>query len=133
MANAASVLVLIAFTVAALSLLLQGGTVGPLVRRLTPKALVAAGGGQEDAERARLIEIMRSSADSVGPLRRPEGEPTPEDLRESQAHLLAVLEVQRAALLDARDNGTFDADVLADALANLDASQIAIELRGGPR
>jgi NhaP-type Na+/H+ or K+/H+ antiporter len=125
-----SVLVLIAFTVAALSLLVQGGTVGPLVRRLTPKALVAAGGGQEDAERARLIEIMRSSADSVGALRRPENEPTPEELRESQAHLLAVLEVQRAALLDARDNGTFDADVLADALANLDASQIAIELRG---
>ena len=37
---------------------------------------------------------------------------------------------QREALLDARDNGLFDADVLADALANLDASEIAIELRG---
>jgi monovalent cation/hydrogen antiporter len=42
---------------------------------------------------------------------------------------LAVLAAQRPALLDARDNGTFDADVLQDALANLDADQIAIELR----
>ncbi|ROS49528.1 hypothetical protein [Frigoribacterium sp. PhB24] len=32
---------------------------------------------------------------------------------------------------DDRDNGLFDADVLADALANLDASETAIELRGG--
>ncbi|WP_411700857.1 cation:proton antiporter [Conyzicola sp.] len=128
-----SVLVLIAFTVAALSLLIQGGTVGPLVRRLTPTTDAATVAEQERAERTRIIEIMKSSVDSVGELRRPEGDPTPQDLRESQAHLLAVLEAQRAALLDARDNGTFDADVLANALANLDASQIAIELRGKPQ
>jgi monovalent cation/hydrogen antiporter len=48
----------------------------------------------------------------------------------AQDHLLAVLAAQRAALLDARDHGTFDADVLANALANLDASQIAFEMRG---
>jgi CPA1 family monovalent cation:H+ antiporter len=41
-----------------------------------------------------------------------------------------VLAAQRSALLDARDNGTFDADVLESELANLDASQIAIEMRG---
>ena len=48
----------------------------------------------------------------------------------AKRHRLAVLTAQRSALLDARDNGTFDADVLADELANLDASQIAIEMRG---
>ena len=40
-----------------------------------------------------------------------------------------MIAAQRSALLDARDNGTFDADLLANALANLDASQIAIEMR----
>lgn len=41
-----------------------------------------------------------------------------------------MLAAQRSALLDARDNGTFDADVLAIALANLDTSQIDLEMRG---
>ncbi len=48
----------------------------------------------------------------------------------AKQYRLAVLQAQRSALLDARDNGTFDADVLTNALANLDADQIAIELRG---
>ena len=42
---------------------------------------------------------------------------------------LATLAAQRSALLDARDNGTFDADLLDGELRNLDAAQIAIELR----
>ena len=41
-----------------------------------------------------------------------------------------MLAEQREALLNARDNGTYDADVLADELAGLDATQIALELRG---
>ncbi|GMA24224.1 hypothetical protein GCM10025864_19830 [Luteimicrobium album] len=41
-----------------------------------------------------------------------------------------MIAAQRAALLDARDNGTFDADLLEDALSNLDADEIAIDLRG---
>jgi len=48
----------------------------------------------------------------------------------ARTHRLGVLGAQRAALLDARDNGTFDADVLESALANLDASELAIDLRG---
>ncbi len=43
-----------------------------------------------------------------------------------------MIAAQRAALLDARDFGTFDADGLATALANLDATEIAIDLRGRP-
>ena len=39
---------------------------------------------------------------------------------------------QRSELLDARDNGTFDADAPAVVPANLDAARIALEMRGGP-
>ena len=45
-------------------------------------------------------------------------------------HRLAVIGAQRTALLDARDNGIFDADVLENALDNLDATQITLEMRG---
>jgi CPA1 family monovalent cation:H+ antiporter len=33
-------------------------------------------------------------------------------------------------VLDARDDGSFDAEVLESVLQNLDAEQIALELRG---
>jgi NhaP-type Na+/H+ or K+/H+ antiporter len=123
------VLVLIAFAVAALSLLVQGGTIGPLLKLISPKGDLAALEEQAVAERDRIIEIMRTSADALPAPPRPEGDPTPEYLVVAQSHYLAVLTAQRSALLDARDNGTFDADVLADALANLDAAQIAVEMR----
>ncbi|GAA4154550.1 sodium:proton antiporter [Gryllotalpicola daejeonensis] len=125
-----SVLVLIAFTVAALSLLIQGGTVGWLLKLLAPKVDEAAVAEQAAAERKNIFEILRSSAQSVPDLPALEGEPTPERFDEARRHRLAVISAQRAALLDARDNGTFDADILESALLNLDASEIAIELRG---
>lgn len=127
-----SILVLIAFAVAVMSLLLQGGTIAALLRLITPKTDPAAVAKQEREERGRIIEIMRASAAEIPAPPLSEGEPTPEDLEARQRHHLAVLAAQRSALLDARDNGTFDADVLANALANLDASQIAIEMRGKP-
>lgn len=43
-----------------------------------------------------------------------------------------MLAAQRAALLDARDDGVFNADVLSHALAVVGAAQIGLELRGGP-
>ncbi|MEJ1230641.1 MAG: sodium:proton antiporter [Galbitalea sp.] len=122
-----SVLVLIAFAVAAMSLLVQGGTIGPLLRRLRPHVDQAAIAEQTAAERTRIFELMKTSADAVTESR-PEGDPAPEQF--DVAKRLAVIAAQRSALLDARDNGTFDADVLANALANLDATQIAIEMRG---
>jgi CPA1 family monovalent cation:H+ antiporter len=127
-----SVLVLIAFAVAALSLLLQGGTIGPLLRLITPKVDPAVISEQAASERTRIFELLASSAESVmepPPLDR---DPTPETFELTKKHRLAVLEAQRSALLDARDNGTFDADVLASILANLDASQIDLEMRGRP-
>ncbi|WIB68725.1 cation:proton antiporter [Curtobacterium sp. MCBD17_035] len=125
-----SALVLIAFAVAALSLLVQGGTIGPLLRRITPPRDTAALEQQTDAERTRLFELMRSSGESVPEPPQLGGDPTQEQFGIAKEHRLAVIAAQRSALLDARDNGTFDADVLEDALANLDATQIAIELRG---
>ncbi|GAA4846803.1 sodium:proton antiporter [Luteimicrobium xylanilyticum] len=125
-----SVLVLVAYTVAALSLLLQGGTIGPLLRRLAPQVDQAAAEERASAERTRLFEILRSSSADVAepPVR--EGEPRPEQFAEQKRYRLEVIAAQRAALLDARDDGTFDADLLEDALSNLDADEIAIDLRG---
>ncbi len=125
-----SVLVLIAFAVAVMSLLVQGGTIGPLVRLITPKVDQAAVDEQTNAERTRIMELLRSSADTVP--EPPDLETTPEGFAVAKGHRLAVLAAQRADLLEARDNGTFDADVLEYALANLDASEIAIQMRGGP-
>ena len=125
-----SVLVLIAFAVAVLSLLLQGGTIGPLLRWIAPKVDQSAIDERTNAERTRLLQLMRSSGEAVGEA--PAAQPTREGFVASKKHELAVLEAQRAALLDARDHGTFDADVLAYAMEILDASQIAIEMRGKP-
>jgi len=132
-----SVLVLIAFVVAALSLLVQGGTIGPLVRRLAPKTDAAAEPSaeegptsEEDAERSQIFELLRDSLASVPePAELTSGERSAAQFGVMRAYRLEVIEAQRSALLDARDNGTFDADVLAEELANLDASQIALEMR----
>jgi len=125
-----SVLVLVAYTVAALSLLVQGGTIGPLLRRLAPPVDEAAAAERSSAERTRLFEIMRSSSAGVEEPPAREGEPRSEQFAEQKNYRLGVIAAQRAALLDARDNGTFDADLLEDALSNLDADEIAIDLRG---
>ncbi|WP_307188391.1 cation:proton antiporter [Nocardia acidivorans] len=122
-----SVLVLIAFAVALLSLVVQGGTIGPLLRLLPPDADQPTSREQLRAEQTRIMELMRTSAQSIPEPEHVDEEPT---FQQARAHRLAVIDAQRSALLDARDNGTFDADVLANALANLDASEIAIELRG---
>ncbi|KJC63048.1 cation:proton antiporter [Agreia bicolorata] len=126
-----SVLVLIAFTVAVMSLAVQGGTIGPLLRAIAPKVDQAAVDEQTNAERTRLMQLLRKSAEAVPP--GPPAEQTTAGFLSAKEHELAVIGAQRAALLEARDHGTFDADVLAYALQILDASQIALELRGGPK
>ncbi|WP_405372339.1 MULTISPECIES: cation:proton antiporter [unclassified Microbacterium] len=125
------VLILIAFAVAALSLLGQGSTVALFVRRVGSKTQAQRIDARAADDRREVLALMRRSGDSVpAPVRR-------DDATEAQRfdvqsrHRLAVLAAQRAALLDARDEGAFDADILADELAILDAAQIAIELRRG--
>jgi CPA1 family monovalent cation:H+ antiporter len=122
------VLVLVAFAVATMSLVVQGGTIGPLLRVLRLGADPAAAARTAE-EQSRILELLRTSAESVAEPPLPEGEPTAEHFLVAKGHRLTVFAAQRSALLDARDNGTFDADVLASALANLDASQIALEMR----
>lgn len=127
-----SVFILTAFAVAALSLLAQGGTIGPLLRRMTPNEDTAGPDEHETAERTRIMELMQTSAGAVPEPPRPMGKPSSEGFHLAKRHELAVIAAQRSAVLDARDNGIFDSDVLESALANLDASQIAPEMRGGP-
>ncbi|MFE2752605.1 cation:proton antiporter [Actinosynnema sp. NPDC059335] len=112
-------LVFVAFAVATLSLLAQGGTIGPLVAVLFP-VRADADAPEQDAERKRVLSLLRGVAERIP---REEGE-------SERRHRLSVLSAQRDALLDARDDGTFDAEVLAVALRNVDATQIALELRG---
>lgn len=123
------VLVLVAFAVAALSLLVQGGTVGWLVRWIMP-----ADDPHAKEERAsevqRILGLMRESSDAVPEPPRIDGDPSQEQFEAAKKYRLAAITAQRSALLNARDNGTFDADLLERALANLDASQIALEMRG---
>ncbi|MWB98955.1 cation:proton antiporter [Agromyces seonyuensis] len=125
-----SVLVLIAFAVAVLSLVLQGGTLGWLISRLAPKVDTEAIEAQDAAELRRLMELLRQTAMELPEPEVDEQTPRHERFRATRTHRIAVIHAQRKVLLDARDTGTFDADVLAGALENLDADEIAIELRG---
>lgn len=205
-----SLLVLVAFFVAASSLIIQGGTLSRVVRWLKP-----AGPDEEaqHAERAAILELLADVARTVreengvpavrGPVsdvgggdrtiseygatddadaeealspedqerdaltsRPTHGEHSTDDAHDADAvddgqgddgtggdatddgandedarleqHArvrsvaLAVIVAQRDALLDARDDGTFDAESLDTALATLDAAQISIELQGAP-
>lgn len=128
-------LVLIAFAVAVVSLVLQGGTIGPVVRALAPAADPDAAAARNRAELDRLFQIMRTAAEGFPPpppVEQPEriDQATIDAMEVQRAHRIAVLHAQRNALLDERDNGTFDSDVLTAALANLDAAEIDLELRG---
>ncbi|MBT0993533.1 cation:proton antiporter [Cellulomonas sp. DKR-3] len=125
-----SVLVLVAFVVAALSLAVQGGTIGPLVGLLRTPADPAAAAEEADAERTRLFALLRSASEAIPEPDVPAGASRQERFVAAGVHRRRVIAAQRAALLDARDDGTFDADVLASALATLDADEIAMSMRG---
>jgi len=126
-----SVLVFVAFSIAILSLVLQGGTVGPLLRRVAPEVDPGARDAQLHAERMGILEMLRSTGSAVPEPARLDAEPTQEQFRLAREQRLAVIAAQRTALLDARDNGIYDAEVLNSALMNLDASEIALQMRDG--
>jgi len=60
-----STLILIAFAVAAMSLLLQGGTIGTVVRRISPKVDRAAVDEHARSERERLFSMLEATASSI--------------------------------------------------------------------
>ncbi|TKR22605.1 sodium:proton antiporter [Cellulomonas hominis] len=152
-----ALLVLVAFIVAAGTLLVQGGTLGWLVRRLG----LGRDGADDRAEVDRLVGEMSTAAAALlgdPDLRRPDGTPydpsvldkarriaerqggevdEDEDAAEDRASAaaqvrelrLAVLDAQREALLKVRDLGTASSGALTEALRVLDADQISLELR----
>jgi CPA1 family monovalent cation:H+ antiporter len=154
-----ALLVLVAFGVAAGTLLVQGGTLAWVVRRLG----LSRDGADERADVERLVvEMARAAADLLSDpdLRRADGTPYDpavldkarriaarqgEEVDEDEAAeadrasaaaqvrelRLATLTAQREALLRVRDLGTASSGALTEALKVLDADQISLELRGG--
>ncbi|WP_371829034.1 cation:proton antiporter [Rhodococcoides kyotonense] len=108
---ARSLLVFIAFLVATGSLLLQGGTLKRVVAWVTPTP--ADDTDEDDAQREGIRKLLTEALDG-------------EQDRWNQ------ISAQRTALLDARDDGLFDAESLEKALTVLDAEQIGLELRSRP-
>ena len=136
-----SVLVLVAFLVATTSLLVQGGLLPVVVRRVLRPA---PGGGAADdragddragddgsavEERRALLDLLGRAAEAVPD---PADDPEREQRDGGKAHDLAVYEAQRTALLDARDDGLYSAAALTAALDAVDVAQIGLEMRGGP-
>ncbi|WP_418275597.1 cation:proton antiporter [Isoptericola jiangsuensis] len=151
-----SLLVLVAFGVAAGTLLVQGGTLPWVVRRLG-LAGVASPNAEDHAAGLRAV-VHDAAADllsGVGP-RRPDGSPyAPPVLERARRAIVKqeseqdeaaarstdlstqlvelrvrIIETQREALLRARADGTFDSALLSRMLDQLDAEQIAVEMRG---
>lgn len=151
-----ALLILIAFVVAAGTLVVQGGTLGWLVR------VLGLTGKDPAAHRNQLFELRRELGDLLTArldqgVSRPDGTPfSPlavdwarrlivalmtaddqrgvdgEDLRTERGQLrLALIELQREELLRIRDLGTYPSSVLEDTLTQLDADQLSLELRTG--
>ncbi|MBS45461.1 MAG: cation:proton antiporter [Nocardioides sp.] len=105
------VLVLVAFTLAGGSLLLQGLTLPALARRL---ARPATADDRASRTRARMHALLDEVAAREG----------------QDAPRVQVLRAQRTALLDALEEGALDPDAVGHALDVLDAEESGLELRG---
>ncbi|MFB9378025.1 cation:proton antiporter [Kineococcus gynurae] len=106
-----ALLVLIAFTVAALSLLLQGGTLPAVVRAVGPSRV-------DPLVQAEQREAVRTMLAAV---------PAPEDADlEPRQRRLATVRARREVLLEARDDGLYDAEALDEALGDLDAVELTL-------
>jgi NhaP-type Na+/H+ or K+/H+ antiporter len=114
-----SLLVLIAYIVAALSLIVQGGTLASVIAWLRPATLDDA---VDREERRRILDLFVEVE-----TRTPAMERTPKQ------QALVLIAAKRTALLDARDDGTFNAETLEAVLVSLDADQMSIEAHGNPR
>lgn len=119
-----ALLVFVAFAVATLSLLVQGGTIGAVVARLFPGGPSEAEQRHQREQHEAILSLLDAAAAQVEA-----------DLPESvprRDRELAILRAQRSTVLDARDDGLFDAEALDHALSAVDTSEIALEMRGGP-
>ncbi len=116
-----SLLVFVAFAVATLSLLLQGGTIGLLAGRLFPGGTSRSEADARDTDLGHIRTLLANAAARIE--RRQQ---TPD-----KDHRLVVLRAQRIALLDAADDGVFGADALDLALRDLDIDELVLDLRSG--
>ena len=114
-------LILVAFLVAGFSLLIQGGTLRGFVKLVQPTP--APSQEAQDEERRALNEMLEEAAAEFASV-------LDEDEIGTFGAKLGSVEAKRTALLNARDDGIFDATLLSHALDVLDAEQIALELRG---
>ncbi|MEJ3405401.1 sodium:proton antiporter [Rathayibacter sp. YIM 133350] len=135
-----SLLIVVAFFVAAASLLLQGGTVAPLARWLR---LTGVGANTEERERlSNELSIaaraaLKENGIDVRALRRPPGDdaqdaqdvPSPSrDADRIRSVRLEMIQAQRRRLLELRNAGTYSSGALTWALESLDADEISLEL-----
>ena len=150
-----SLLILIAFVVAAGTLIIQGGTLSPLARRL---GLDGRGGADDREQRIALqTEIHQAALDRLAdpalvradgspystvvvdgvrkammmaaPVADPEDEGTLDQQAETLSLRLDLIEAERRALLDLREVGTYPSALLDDLLRRLDADQLGLKLR----
>ncbi|WP_100812386.1 MULTISPECIES: sodium:proton antiporter [unclassified Microbacterium] len=142
-------LLLVAFFVAAGTLLIQGSTLGWLARRL---GLAGTGGGPSDEERDGLEDELRTAAAQAlasADLRRASGTPFDTDVvsrvrarilqpteDESSAHAvemselrLEIIRAMRERLLELRRDGTYSTAALRRSLEALDADELSIRMR----
>ncbi|MCB7135555.1 cation:proton antiporter [Cellulosimicrobium marinum] len=152
-----SFLVLVAFGVALGSLLIQGGTLPWVVRRLGLAGGTSPADNDRGAVRAELDAAAARVVDAPD-LRRADGRPfdpgvvarvrrdvvheletrdtdaaTTADVFAQYKELrLRAIAAQRTTLLDARSSGVYSSQALRHALDLLDAEQIDLELRRGP-
>jgi len=108
-------LLLVALLVASGSLVIQGLTLGGVIRLVRPRM---ASRTADDAERERLLRLLGDAATS-----RHADALTPAEARELA---IETIRVQRHALLDARDEGLFSSSSLEYALERLDAKEILL-------
>jgi NhaP-type Na+/H+ or K+/H+ antiporter len=114
-----SLLILAAFFLATGSLLIQGTTLGFVVRLLKPAA-----------RSPELLETERQDLNAIlagirpAPAAASAHPPTPQSVQDE----LNVIEAQRQALFSARGEGSFSSETLERALGQLDARQLSLEL-----
>ena len=142
-------LLLVAFFVAAGTLLIQGSTLGWFARRL---GLAGTGGGPSDEERDSLDDELRTAAAQAltsADLRRTNGEPFDSDVmsrvrarilqppeEDSSSHAaemtelrLEIIRAMRERLLELRRDGTYSTAALRRSLESLDADELSIRMR----
>lgn len=142
-------LLLVAFFVAAGTLLIQGGTLGWVARRL---GLAGSGGGASPEERDTLRDELQTAAATAlasPDLRRSDGSPfdtdivtrvrarvlqPPEDDSNARATQmselrLAMIHAMRDRLLELRRDGTYSTAALRRSLDELDADELSIQMR----